>query len=427
MKNSGTLTVTARGDREIVMTRVFDAPRSLVFDALTRPELVQRWLLGPPGWSMPVCEIDLRVGGSYRYVWRHDNGAEMGMRGVYREVVPPERLVSTESFDEPWYPGEAVGTTVLVEQDGRTTLTITLLYESREARDGILKSNMEQGVAASYDRLAEVLASLLVRGDSQGGATGRYASVNGLELYYEVHGTGEPLMLLHGGVGAIEMFAPVLPILAQGRQVIAVDLQAHGRTADIDRPLRYELMAEDIAALMKDLGIDRADLMGYSLGGGVALRTAIQHPQRVRKLVLISIPFKREGWYPEVLDAMARMGPEAAEGMKQSPWFQLYPNVDWPALFSKLGDLLRKDYDLSKEVAAIKVPTMIVFADADAVRPAHVMEFYRLLGGGQKDAGWDGSGRPTAQLAILPGYTHYNILSCPALATVVIPFLEEPL
>jgi pimeloyl-ACP methyl ester carboxylesterase len=257
-------------------------------------------------------------------------------------------------------------------------------------------------------------------------ATGRYASVNGLNLYHEIRGTGEPLVLLHGGVGALEMFGPVLPTLVQRRQVIAVDLQGHGRTADIDRPLRYELMAEDIAALIKNLGIEKADLMGYSLGGGVALRIAIQHPELVRKLVLIAIPFKRDGWYPEIRAAMDQIGPETAEAMKQSPWYQLYPNVNWPVLFTKLGDLLRRDYDLSKEVAALKVPTMIVFADADAVRPAHIVEFFGLLGGGQKDAGWDGSGRPTAQLAILPGYTHYNILASPALAAVVTPFLDAP-
>ena len=160
MNNAGTLKLAARGDREIVMTRAFDAPRSLVFDAFTTPELVQRWLLGPPGWTMPVCEIDLKVGGAYRYVWRRDkDGTEMGMGGVYREIVPPERLVHTERFDNPWYPGESLITTVLVEQDGRTTLTVTMLYESRDARDGILKSNMEKGVAASYDRLAELLAA----------------------------------------------------------------------------------------------------------------------------------------------------------------------------------------------------------------------------------------------------------------------------
>jgi uncharacterized protein YndB with AHSA1/START domain len=146
------------------MTRVFDAPRRLVFDALAKPELIKRWLLGPDGWSLPVCEIDLRVGGSLRYVWRHTNGTEMGMRGVYREIAAPQRLVHTEAFDESWYPGQALVTTVLVEQGGRTTLTSTMLYESREARDVVLKSPMEQGVAKSYDRLAELLASLGARG-----------------------------------------------------------------------------------------------------------------------------------------------------------------------------------------------------------------------------------------------------------------------
>lgn len=160
MNDTGALKVTARGDREIVMTRVFDAPRRLVFDAHTKPELVRQWLLGPPGWSMPVCEIDLRVGGTYRYVWRHTDGNEMGMGGVYREIVVPERIVATEKFDESWYPGEAVDTIVLVEQAGQTTLTQTILYESREARDAVLKSPMESGVAAGYDRLAELLASM---------------------------------------------------------------------------------------------------------------------------------------------------------------------------------------------------------------------------------------------------------------------------
>ena len=159
MKNTGTLTVTTPTDREIAMTRVFDAPRRLVFDALTRPELVQQWLLGPPGWSMPVCEIDLKVGGAYRYVWRHSDGSDMGVRGVYRDIVPPECIVQTEAFDESWYPGEALVTTVLVEQGGKTTLTLTVLYESREARDAILKTPMEQGVAAGYDRLEALLAS----------------------------------------------------------------------------------------------------------------------------------------------------------------------------------------------------------------------------------------------------------------------------
>jgi len=160
MKN--TLQVATRGDCEIVMSRVFEAPRQLVFEACSKPEFVRRWLLGPDGWSMPVCEIDLRVGGSYRYVWRHSDGREMGMGGVYREIVVPERIVATEKFDEAWYPGEAVGTILLVEQSGKTTLTQTILYDSRETRDAVLNSPMEKGVAASYDRLEAVLASMPV-------------------------------------------------------------------------------------------------------------------------------------------------------------------------------------------------------------------------------------------------------------------------
>ena len=158
MTNPGNLKLAIRGDREIVITRAFDAPRKLVFDAFTKPELVKQWLLGPDGWSMPVCEIDLKVGGKYRYVWRRDkDGTEMGMGGVYREIVAPERIVATEKFDQSWYPGEAVGTFILTEQGGKTTLTETILYESREARDGVLKSGMEKGVVASYDRLEKLL------------------------------------------------------------------------------------------------------------------------------------------------------------------------------------------------------------------------------------------------------------------------------
>lgn len=155
------VTITARGDREIVMTRAFHAPRELVFRAFTEPALVKRWLLGPDGWSMPVCQIDLRVGGTYRYVWRRDSdGTEMGMGGVYREVSPPTRVVATERFDEAWYAGEAVGTLELLERDGRTTITQTMLYESRATRDAVLKSPMEQGVGASYDRLEKLLLSI---------------------------------------------------------------------------------------------------------------------------------------------------------------------------------------------------------------------------------------------------------------------------
>jgi pimeloyl-ACP methyl ester carboxylesterase len=261
---------------------------------------------------------------------------------------------------------------------------------------------------------------------------GKYANVNGLKMYYEIHGAGEPVILLHGGVGSIQMFGQVLPALAQKRQVIAVDLQAHGRTADIERPLRFELMADDIAALIKRLGLEKADLFGYSLGGGVALRTGIQHPEVVGKLVLVSTPFKRDGWYPEVLAGMGQMGPQAAEPMKQTPMYQSYASIapkpeDWPVLLTKLGDLLRRDYDWSKEVSTIKAPTLIVVGDADSIRTAHAVEFFELLGGGKADAGWDGSGMSNARLAILPGITHYNIFSAPILASTVTPFLVAPM
>ena len=271
----------------------------------------------------------------------------------------------------------------------------------------------------------------MTNGDARAPGAGSYVSVNGLEMYYEIHGTGRPLILLHGGVGAIEMFGEVLPLLAEGRRVIAVDLQAHGRTADIDRPLSFELMADDIAALIEHLGFEKAEVMGYSLGGGVALQTAIRHPEVVRKLVVVSTPFKRDGWYPEVLAGMGQMGPEAAEPMKQTPMYHLYASVapkpeDWPVLLTKLGQLLGRDYDWSKDVAAMEAPTLIVVGDADSVRTAHAVQFFELLGGGKADAGWDGSGMSNARLAILPATTHYNIYFSPTLASIVTPFFDAP-
>ena len=159
MTTIGKLTVTTQGDREVQVTRTFDAPRHLVFEALTTPALLRRWLLGPPGWTMTECEMDPKPGGAYRYAWRHTDGQTMGMRGVCTEVVPPQRLVATEHFDEPWYPGEALVSQTLAERDGRTTLTMIIRYDSRETRDMVLKTPMATGMAAGYDRLDELLGS----------------------------------------------------------------------------------------------------------------------------------------------------------------------------------------------------------------------------------------------------------------------------
>src|SRR6266404_2549069 len=256
-----------------------------------------------------------------------------------------------------------------------------------------------------------------------------YDPVDGLKMYYEIYVTGKPLILLHGGLGSTDMFSLIMPQLSQGRQVIAVDLQAHGRTADIDRRLSYETMAADVAALIHYLQIERADLMGYSVGGEVALRTAIQHPEVVRKLVIVSATFSRDGWYPEIVAGITKMGPDSARAMTQTPMYQLYAHVaprpeDWPVLHAKLGEMFKKDYDWSKDVPAIKAPTLLVFGDADAIRAAHAVQFFELLGGGKKDGGWDGSGISNARLAILPGLTHYTIFSSPVLASTVTPFLD---
>lgn len=258
-----------------------------------------------------------------------------------------------------------------------------------------------------------------------------YADVNGLPVYYREHGSGEPLILLHGGYGTGEMFGANLAALAVNRRVIAVDLQGHGRTADADRPLRFESLGDDIAALIAHLGLTQADVMGYSLGGGAALRCAIQHPGTVHRLVLVSTPCRRDGWFPEIAADMARMSAELAEPMKQMPMYQVYAAVaprveDWPVLVGKMGDLLGRDYDWTADIARITAPVMLVYGDADSIRPAHMVEFFALLGGGLRDAGWDGSGRPAARLAVLPGATHYDIFGSPALAAAVIPFLDEP-
>jgi pimeloyl-ACP methyl ester carboxylesterase len=256
-----------------------------------------------------------------------------------------------------------------------------------------------------------------------------YVETNGLSLYYEERGEGEPLVLLHGGLGSGEMFAAVAPALAAGRRLVLVDLQGHGRTADVDRPFSVESMADDVAGLIEHLG-GGADVLGYSLGGEVALRLAIQHPERVRNLVLVSIACKRSGSHPEVLEAMDQMTPELAEMLKHSPVYELYSRIaprpeDFSKMVAKTSELLKIDYDWTAEVAELSTRTLLVFADADSVRPAHIYEFFGLLGGGLRDAGWDGSDQPSNRLAVLPGVTHYDILTSPLLEPVVLGFLQS--
>ena len=255
------------------------------------------------------------------------------------------------------------------------------------------------------------------------------APVNGIEIAYEIHGIGKPLVLLHGGFGSVGMFGPTIAALAADRQVIGVDLQSHGRTPAVDRPMRFETMADDVAALIQYLGHDRADVMGFSLGGGVALRTAIQHPASVRKLVLVSTPFRRDGWHPEMVAGFDQMGPEVAEPMQQTPMYQVYREVaprvdDWPILVTQLTSLLKLDYDWTDDVRGLPMPVLIVVGDADGLPPCHAVDFFELLGGGRRDAVWDRSGMTRHGLAILPRATHYDIDVAPALATSVSEFLD---
>ncbi len=262
-----------------------------------------------------------------------------------------------------------------------------------------------------------------------GTTSSKIARVNGIELAYQVFGTGSPVVLLHGGFGSVEMFGPNVELLAAGHRIIAVDLQSHGRSPAADRPMRFETMADDIAALIKYLELDRTAVMGFSLGGAVALRTAIQHPQLVERLVLVSSVFKRGGWYPEMTAGMNAMGPETAEPLKHSPMYEAYVRIaprkeDWPVLVTQLTTALKIKYDWSAEVAKLPMPVMIVAGDADGMPPSHAVEFFDLLGGGKRDANWDRSGMTHHRLAILPGLTHYDINVSPHLAQAVIPFLD---
>lgn len=254
---------------------------------------------------------------------------------------------------------------------------------------------------------------------------GKFADVNGQHIFYSVHGSGKPLVLLHGGINP-DSYGSNLGELAKGRQVIAVHLQAHGRTPDTDRPLRRETLADDIAALIGHLNLGKADVMGYSFGSAVALQTAIRHPHVIDRLVLVSSSMRQDGWYPEGVASFDQLGANAAilgPAVKASPLGEAYPDVDWTNLFTKVGDMVRLPFDLSADLSRVQARTLLVFADADAIRPEHMVEFWKALGGGQRDAGIDGSLRPASQLAIVPNTTHYTIPLDPMLPEIVERFL----
>lgn len=262
--------------------------------------------------------------------------------------------------------------------------------------------------------------------------TGEYADVNGINLYYETHGAGRPMLLLHGGLGSGEMFAPILPAFTERHQVITVDLQGHGRTGDVDRPIDPRIMADDIAALIDHLGLDKPDLVGYSLGGGVAFFTAVKYPEKVGKLVMASTNIRPDAIYAEIREQQGQMSAAAAKFMRETPMYELYQRVaprpeDFPRLLDKLGEAMSKDFDFSEEVRGLQVPTLIVAADADMAPPSHYVEVFKLLDGGLRDGGWMNENRPKGghALAILPGLTHYNIFSSPLFAATALSFIDE--
>jgi pimeloyl-ACP methyl ester carboxylesterase len=256
-----------------------------------------------------------------------------------------------------------------------------------------------------------------------------HAAVNGVNYYYAVYGAGEPLLLLHGGMFHTEMFGPNLTKLAQSRQVIGVDLQGHGRTPLGDREISLVDIGNDMAGVLKNLGYDKVDVLGYSMGGGVAFQFAAQHPEMVRRLVLVSAPYSQDGFYPEMLPQQAALGAAMAEQMKNTPIYKSYVAIaphpeEFPKLLDAMGAYMRKSYDWSADVKKLTMPVMLIYGDSDMFRPEHEVKFYQLLGGGLKDAGWQREHMSQNRLAILPDVTHYEMGVAPQLVDTALPFLN---
>lgn len=262
-------------------------------------------------------------------------------------------------------------------------------------------------------------------------STAGYADVNHIRLYYEIHGQGEPLVLIHGGLTTIDEMTGWIEPLARTWQVIAVEMQGHGRTHDTDRPLSFTTMADDIADLLDYLKIPKAFVAGHSFGANVAMHVAIHHPQKVRRLVVISSAVARTGWYPEVRQGMSQVGAALAENMMQTPTGKLsrqWPEPSrFPKFLDKLGKLMSEDYDRSEDIAKLEMPVLLVFADNDSVSQRHIAEFFALLGGGVKEPGWINTRLSKSRLAVVPGYSHYNFISSAEVPVIIGKFLADPL
>jgi pimeloyl-ACP methyl ester carboxylesterase len=264
--------------------------------------------------------------------------------------------------------------------------------------------------------------------------TAGYATAaEGLQVYYEIHGKGEPIVVLAGGLAGVTSMAQTIVPLSRQRQVIGIELEGHGHTALRKTPMTHERNGDDVAAVLRHLKIAKADVAGYSHGGDAAIRMAIQHPEMVRNLIVISTAAERDGWYPEVLKGMEGVGAAQAEQMKQSPVYQQWyapvaPHPEqFPQLLDRMGELMKKDYDWRAEIAKLRMPTLLMFADHDAVSMRHIAEFFALFGGGVRDAGWEGTPKLSrARLAIVPGYTHYNFGMGPDIARVIEAYLDQP-
>ena len=261
-----------------------------------------------------------------------------------------------------------------------------------------------------------------------------HVEAGGVRYGYEIHGpqdpgTGAPLLLLHGGFGTIEMFGPVLGRLTTGRRVIAVDLYGHGRTALTNRPIDAVAMGDDMAAVVRALGFERVDVLGFSFGGMVAFRLAVQHPDVVNRLVLASAPYANTGFYADIREQQKAVTRDSAASFMQTPMYAAYKAVaprveDFPEFVARMGEAIRRPYDWSEDAKALKPTTLLVYGDSDMFEPEHIVRFYQLLGGGLRDAGWDGAGMARHRLAILPGVTHYEMSDAPGLVDTALAYLD---